>query len=248
MRIAIFSDVHANIDALRTVFAHIDAQSVDALACLGDIVGYGSDPQACATMIRERARWTVLGNHDAAVGGRMNYDYYFSSAREALDLHRELLDEESLKWLSELPMTLREPGIQFTHGRPDNPDAYEYMFNDEHARLLLAAYDTLEKANFIGHSHLTEAYRLEPGAENETQRVTAPQIEIDPGDARYVITVGSVGQPRDNDPRACYVIYDTDAQVVEFFRLNYDVRAAAQRIWDQERLSAEFAKRLYLGV
>lgn len=248
MRIAIFSDVHANIEALRTIFAHIDAQNVDALACLGDIVGYGSDPQACTTLIRERARWTVLGNHDAAVAGRMNYDYYFSSAREALNFHRELLDEENLQWLKELPMVIREQGMQFTHARPDKPEAYEYMFNDEHARLLLEAYDTLEKTNFIGHSHLTEAYRIEPGAEQPTERVTAPQIEIDSGDARYVITVGSVGQPRDNDPRACYVVYDTDEQVVEFFRLTYDVRAAAKRIWAEDRLSAEFAKRLYLGV
>lgn len=247
MRIAIFSDVHANIDALDVVFAHIDAQNVDALACLGDIVGYGGAPQECATRIRERARWTVLGNHDAAVGGRMNYDYYYSAARDALDLHRSQLDEENLKWLSELPMGYREPGMQLTHGRPDVPDSYEYMFNDEHAQLLLDAYDTLENTNFIGHSHLTEAYRLERGADEEAQRVTGSKITIDP-DARYVITVGSVGQPRDHDPRACYVIYDTDAREVEFFRLSYDVQRAAKRIWEQEGLSAEFAKRLYLGI
>lgn len=249
MRIAIFSDVHANIDALETVLGHIDAQNVDALACLGDIVGYGGAPQECTTIIRERARWTVLGNHDAAVGGRMKYDYYYSAARDALDLHRELLDEENLRWLSELPMRVLEPdlGLQLTHGRPDVPDAYEYMFNDEHAQALLDAYDSLQHVNFIGHSHLTEAYRLAPESDEPIQRVTGMQIEIDP-DARYVITVGSVGQPRDHDPRACYVIYDTDARRVEFFRLSYDVTAAAKRIWEQERLSAEFAKRLYLGI
>lgn len=247
MRIAIFSDVHANIDALRAVLSHIEAQRVDALACLGDIVGYGAAPQDCTTLIRELTRWTVLGNHDAAVSGRMNYDYYFSAAREALNLHREQLDDENLQWLADLPMTHRENGLQFTHGRTDDPDAFEYMFNDAHAEQLLAAYDRLETANFIGHSHLTEVYRFERGADNEIQRVTAPRIDIDP-DARYVITVGSVGQPRDNDPRACYVIYDTDAQYVEYFRVSYDVRSAAKRIWGEDRLSAEFAKRLYLGV
>lgn len=247
MRIAIISDVHANIDALRAVFAQIDTQGVDLLACLGDVVGYGGDPQSSCTLIRERAAWTVLGNHDAAVAERMNYDYYYSSARDALDLHRTQLDEENLHWLKNIPWTVRTDGMQLSHGRPDAPEAFEYMFNQTHTQALLEAYEGLEAVNFIGHSHLTHAYRFERGAEAEAQDVSGRVIHLDP-DAKYVITVGSVGQPRDHDPRACYVIYDREAATVEYFRVRYDVRAAAMRIWNQEGLSPEFAKRLYLGV
>lgn len=247
LRIAIFSDVHANVDALGAVLAQIREQNVNVMACLGDVVGYGGDPQTCCTLVRTHARWTVLGNHDAAVAERMNYDYYYSSAREALDLHRSQIDATNLQWLKGLPWQYREPGLLLTHGRPDQPEAFEYMFNTNHARALLEVYDTLEHVNFIGHSHLTHAYRLQLGVEQDIKDVSGSRIQIDP-DAKYVITVGSVGQPRDHDPRACYVIYDTEARTVEFFRVNYDVRAAAMRIWSQERLSPEFAKRLYLGV
>lgn len=247
LRIAIFSDVHANVHALRAVLAHIQEQGVDAMACLGDVVGYGGAPQETCTLVRQAARWTVLGNHDAAVAERMNYDYYYSSARDALDLHRSQLDEENLLWLKHLPWQYREPGLLLTHGRPDAPEAFEYMFNNNHALALLAVYDTLEQVNFIGHSHLTHAYRLKPGADEETKDVSSALITIE-DDAKYVITVGSVGQPRDNDPRSCYVIYDREMKTVEFFRVPYDVRGAAMKIWSEERLSPEFAKRLYLGV
>ena len=247
MRIAIFSDVHANVHALQSVLAHIEHQNVDVMACLGDVVGYGSTPQATCTLVRQSARWTVLGNHDAAVAERMNYDYYYSSARNALDLHRSQLDDANLQWLKDLPWQHREPGLLLTHGRPDAPEAFEYMFNTNHALALLAVYDKLEKGNFIGHSHLTHAYRLKPGADEETKDVSGRLIHIE-DDAKYVITVGSVGQPRDNDPRSCYVIYDRDAKTVEYFRVPYDVRSAATSIWSEERLSPEFAKRLYLGV
>lgn len=247
MRIAIFSDVHANIEALEATLAHIETQHVDTMACLGDVVGYGGAPQACSTLVRAHARWTVLGNHDAAVAERMNYDYYYSSARDALDLHRSQLDEENLQWLKTLPWQYRQPGMLLTHGRPDQPKAFEYMFNTSHAQILLEAYDTLEHVNFIGHSHLTHAYRLERGGAQETKDVSGALIRLDK-EAKYVITVGSVGQPRDHDPRACYVIYDQSAGTVEYFRIRYDVRAAAMRIWSQDRLSPEFAKRLYLGV
>lgn len=247
MRLAIFSDVHANVDALRAVLAALSSQQIDHYACLGDVVGYGGDPDACCTLVREVAAWTVVGNHDAAVAQRMNYDYYYSSARDALDQHREELSEPNLTWLKALPWTVREHDFLLSHGRPDNPQAFEYMFNENHAKILLDAYTSLAPVNFIGHSHLTRSYRLQQGGDREIVDVSSTKIHLDEG-ARYVITVGSVGQPRDHDPRACYVVYDTDARTVEFFRVPYDVRAAALKIWSNSRLSPEFAKRLYLGV
>lgn len=245
MRIAIFSDVHGNIDALEATLAVIQKQGVDAYACLGDMVGYGGDPDACCSRVREVADWTVLGNHDAAVAQRMDYEYYYSSARDALNLHREMLSAENLNWLLGLPMVVRTPQFALCHGRPDRPESFEYMFNDSHARALLEAYDELAQVTFIGHSHLTRAYRLQ--APNDFRDASSRKIHLD-DDAKYVITVGSVGQPRDHDPRACFVIFDTETRYVDFFRVPYDVRAAALRIWTNDRLSPEFAKRLYLGV
>lgn len=247
MRIAIFSDVHANADALRSVLSTLESLQIDHYACLGDIVGYGGDPETCCTLVRGIATWTVLGNHDAAVARRMNYDYYYSSARDALDQHRQELSEPNLQWLKDLPWTVREHDFLFSHGRPDNPQAFEYMFNENHAKALLDSYSSLAPVNFIGHSHLTRAYRLQQGGEREIIDVSSSKITLDEG-ARYVITVGSVGQPRDHDPRACCVVYDTDERTVTFHRVRYDVRAAAMKIWANDKLSPEFAKRLYLGV
>ena len=245
LRIAIFSDVHANIDALATSLALMRDQKVDTYACLGDVVGYGGDPDACCTLVREIAEWTVIGNHDAAVAQRMEYEYYYSSARDALNLHREMLSEENLTWLQSLPMIVWTPEFAFCHGRPDKPEAFEYMFNDGHAQALMDVYSELAPVTFIGHSHLTRAYRLE--APDQIRDVSGRQIHLD-ANAKYVITVGSIGQPRDHDPRACFVVYDTETRTVDFFRTPYDVRAAALRIWTNDRLSPEFAKRLYLGV
>lgn len=247
MRIALISDIHGNIDALDTVLAHIGEQQVDEIACLGDIVGYGGAPKLCCQKVRQHCTRTVLGNHDAAVAGLASYDFYHSAAREALDYHRELLDDEDLDWLKSLPYRIREPGLQLTHGRPDVRDDFAYMFDDQHAIALLQAYDQLEAVNFIGHSHLTAVYRLNPHESPGYERADALHIDLR-SDSKYVITVGSVGQPRDNDARACYVIYDDHAYTVDFFRLDYNVRAAALRIWEQDRLAATFAKRLYLGV
>lgn len=245
VRIAIFSDIHANIDALNATIDVMRDHEVDAYACLGDVVGYGGDPNACCTIVRELAEWTVMGNHDAAVAQKMEYEYYYTSARDALNLHREMLSTENLDWLRALPMFVRTPEFALCHGRPDKPDSFEYMFNDNHARSLLEVYDELAPVTFIGHSHLTRAYRLQGGT--EFRDVSSRQIFLD-RDAKYVITVGSVGQPRDHDPRACFVIFNTKTRYVDFFRVPYDVRSAALRIWSNDRLSPEFAKRLYLGV
>src|SRR5258708_38127990 len=118
MRIGIFSDTHANIEALTSVLGALKAEEVDKLVCLGDTVGYGASPNECCDIVRENAAFTILGNHDAAVAGRMDYSYYYDAARNALDLHASILSSTNMTWLKALPYEVREEHMSFCHGSP----------------------------------------------------------------------------------------------------------------------------------
>ncbi len=243
MRIGIFSDVHANIEALTAVLESFRSERIDRLVCLGDVVGYGASPNECCDLIREVAAFTILGNHDAAVAGRMDYSYYYDAARNALDLHSRQLSPENLEWLKSLPYEVREEHATFCHGSPLNLEEFEYIFSVEQAARCLEIWEQLGIATFIGHSHLCKSFAL---SRDDVYEVVAPKFSIRP-DHRYIISVGSVGQPRDYDNRASYTIYDTDEKVFEFKRVAYDIEAAAQKIFATD-LERNFGNRLFLGV
>lgn len=243
MRIGIFSDVHANLEALTAVRAAMDRLGCDRLICLGDVVGYGASANECCELIREMAEVTLLGNHDAAVAGRMDYSYYYEAARHALDWTREILAPENLAWLEGLPYVHRIEEVGFSHGSPLDPEAYEYIFAEHQARALLPVVDELAPITFIGHSHLCKAFALGDG---EVHDVVAQRFVVRPG-YRYVCSVGSVGQPRDHDNRSCFVTYDTDKRLVQYHRVEYDIAASAQKILDA-KLAPSFGRRLFLGV
>ncbi|HVR02755.1 MAG TPA: metallophosphoesterase family protein, partial [Polyangia bacterium] len=128
MRIGIFSDTHANIEALDAVIKAIDAERVDQYVCLGDTVGYGASPNECCALVRSKAAHTILGNHDAAVAGRMDYSYYYHAARHALDLHARQLKPEHMSWLKQLPYEVRQGEVHFCHGSPLNIEDFDYIF------------------------------------------------------------------------------------------------------------------------
>jgi predicted phosphodiesterase len=249
VKIGIFSDVHANFRALEVVLAFYEQQpDVEFLACLGDTVGYGPAPDACCDAVRDSARFAVLGNHDAAVCGRMDYSYYYPAARNALDEHRAQLKPENLEWLKDLPYSVIKHGICFTHGSPVNEGSFEYVFTIEHAIGLLDHLDRLSDITLMGHSHLTKSFRLPPRELLEpVEELTGTVLDLSRS-GKYVITVGSVGQPRDNDARACCTILDTDARTLTYHRLDYDVYGSAEDIWSREYLAPDFGKRLFLGV
>jgi predicted phosphodiesterase len=249
MRYAIFSDIHGNLEALQQVLAFYREQRVDRWVCLGDLVGYGPKPQACVDLVRSLPGIrVVVGNHDAAVSGKMDYAYYYDAARTALDHHRALLDEPTRAWLRALPFEAREGDVCFTHGSPVNPEAFDYVFNMAQAQSLCVHWSSLARVSFMGHSHLTRSYELGAGGLPEDIReMETDRLELRAG-CRYVVTVGSVGQPRDNDARACCVIYDSDTEVIEWHRLLYPLEATAGSIFLDERLSADFGKRLFLGI
>lgn len=244
MRYAIFSDVHGNIEALDAILDRFDAMGgIDAYYCLGDIVGYGAEPEACCTRIRELCDVTLLGNHDAAVAGRMDYSYYYDAAREALDWCRERLSPTNMEWLSSLPYTHRMDEVELSHGSPYQPEEYDYIFALDQARDLLRLKEDLAPVTFIGHSHLTKVFAL---TKDNALDVVAPRFTLK-DEMRYVITVGSVGQPRDYDPRACAGLYDTETREFQYVRVDYDIESQRQKIL-AAGLAENFGRRLLLGI
>lgn len=244
MRIAIISDIHSNIEALLKVREVIAGLNIDRIICLGDVVGYGASPEECCKVIREMAEVTLLGNHDAAVSGRMDYGAYYEAARQVLDWTIGSLTPESHAWLRSLPYAYRFGDISFTHGSPLRPEAYEYIFALEQLEDLLPRYKELADITFLGHSHMSKIFAL--SEYGEYFEVKDGFVTIQRG-LKYVISVGSVGQPRDYDSRACFTVYDTIKRFAEFHRVEYDISSSAQKIFDAG-LALNFGKRLFLGI
>ena len=245
MRIGIFSDVHANLEALGAVLTAYESENIDRYLCAGDVVGYGANPNECVDIVRRVAEAVVVGNHDAAVAGMMDYSYYYDAARKVLDAHKNALTADNMQWLKDLPYTRRfdEQDIMLCHGSPIDVEEFDYIFLPEQAYALLPYYDSLNHVTFIGHSHLCRVFELGRTTVHEIANKT---FTLAP-DKKYVISVGSVGQPRDYDNRASYTIYDTETQTFYFKRVEYDIETAATKIF-KLGLERNFGNRLFIGV
>ena len=245
MRLGILSDIHANIEALSAVLEAFRHEAIDVYYCLGDTVGYGGSPNECCDIVRELAKVTILGNHDAAVGGRMDYSYYYEAARHALDIHAAMITDENMSWLKGLPYEhmLSEHNVLLCHGSPVRLEEFEYIFAPEQARDCLPIYDRLGHITLIGHSHLCKVFSL---SRTQVEELPSNDFELHP-DRKYIVSVGSVGQPRDFDNRASFTVYDTEAKRFEFKRIEYDIELAADKVL-RARLERNFAHRLFIGV
>ncbi len=245
MRFGIFSDVHANIEALSAVMEALSHERIDRYYCLGDVVGYGASPNECADIVRRVAEVTILGNHDAAVAGRMDYSYYYEAARQALDTHANQLTPDNMAWLKSLPYKheLNDVGLHLCHGSPLRIEEFEYIFAPEQARECLAMWHDLGDLTLIGHSHLCKVFALRAG---EVEELPPRRFTLRKG-WKYIVSVGSVGQPRDYDNRASYTIFDTDKREFEFKRVEYDIESAASKIF-AGNLERNFGHRLFIGV
>lgn len=242
MRTAILTDVHANLEALTACMAAAEAQKAERFVCLGDSVGYGADPNAVCDLLRQKCQFAVLGNHDAAVAGRMDYSYYYAAAREVLDWTALHLSKENLDWLRGLSYQQVEGEVVYGHASPRDPAAFEYVFALEQAEDLVVRSEKLARLNFIGHSHLQRAFLLG----ERVRDVWSERVRIEDG-RTYLCSIGSCGQPRDYDPRACFGIWDDAARVVEYHRVSYDAETTARKILEAG-LSPHFARRLLHGV
>ena len=245
MRLAIFSDVHANLEALSAVMESYRHENIERHYCLGDVVGYGANPNECASIVREVSDVTILGNHDAAVAGRMDYSYYYEAARQALDAHANTLTKENMAWLKSLPYKhmVDDAGLLLCHGSPVRIEEFEYIFAPEQARECLPILEQLGDLTVIGHSHLCKVFALKPGFVEE---LPPTDFTLEPG-FKYIVSVGSVGQPRDYDNRASYTIFDTEDRSFSFKRVEYDIDLAATKIFDSN-LERNFGHRLFIGV
>jgi diadenosine tetraphosphatase ApaH/serine/threonine PP2A family protein phosphatase len=244
MRLGIFSDTHANLEALGAVLECYRSESIDTYYCLGDTVGYGGSPNECADIVRNLASTTILGNHDAAVSGRMDYSYYYEAARHALDVHASLISDENMDWLATLPYEhfVEEANVLLCHGSPVRLEEFEYIFATEQARECLPIYDRLGHLTLIGHSHLCKVFALTP---DYAEELPAQDFTLE-ADKKYIISVGSVGQPRDFCNLASYTIYDSVKKLFQFKRVEYDIELAAEKVM-RAKLHPEFAHRLFIG-
>lgn len=243
MRYAIFSDVHGNLEALAAVLEHYQTLQIDKYFCLGDTVGYGADPNGCCNRVREVAEAAILGNHDAAVAERMDFAFYYDAAKRAILWTIDQLSEENHLWLRSLNYTRQVDDVLLSHGSPRDPESYDYIFSVEQAEQFVDNYDSLSRITFIGHSHLTSSFAIDPEG---AVKLSGPIIDVLPG-KKYIVTVGSVGQPRDYNNRACCIVYDDAAATITYHRVRYDIEVAAQKIFDAD-LAPSFGKRLFLGI
>ncbi|MEW6285194.1 MAG: metallophosphoesterase family protein [Chloroflexota bacterium] len=242
MRVLVISDIHANYTALEAVLK--DAGPVDETWCLGDMVGYGPDPNAVIEEIREIPNLTcILGNHDMAVIGKIPLDVFNTDARRTLEYHERVLTADNMDFLRSLPSNLKVRGeVSIVHGSPRD-SVWEYILNTLSARLNFDHFTT--PWCFVGHSHLQCMFQLNV----DNDRVSLAPIragEHYPLRPRAIINPGSVGQPRDRDPRAAYAIYETDGHVWEPRRVEYDIAEVQQRI-REAKLPEKHAIRLAEG-
>jgi len=242
MRILVISDIHANYTALEAVLK--DAGTVDETWCLGDIVGYGPDPNAVVEEIRDIPNLTcILGNHDMAAVGKIPLEVFNGDARRTLEYHEKVLTASNMEFLRSLPSNLKVRGdVSIVHGSPRD-SVWEYILNTLSARLNFDHFTT--SWCFVGHSHLQCMFQLD----TNTDRVSLAPIragEHYPLRPRAIINPGSVGQPRDRDPRAAYAIYDTDGHIWAPRRVEYNIPEGQQRI-REARLPEKHAIRLAEG-
>ncbi|MBV8082670.1 MAG: metallophosphoesterase family protein [Candidatus Eremiobacteraeota bacterium] len=226
LRYAIVSDIHSNLEALNAVIAQIDAQRADALLCLGDIVGYGPSPNECCDVLRERDVVAIAGNHDEAAVRAAAADRFNPLAREAIDWTRTQLTPQNREFLAGLPRERRVDGFCMVHGAPVRH--FDYIMDVTDAQHAFGR--TAEALTFIGHSHVAEVYYQDPAGRTYQQRLLhGGRINVVP-EFRYIINVGSVGQPRDRNPQASFALYDVAAQTVEVRRVAYDIERVRERM------------------
>jgi predicted phosphodiesterase len=233
VRLAIISDIHSNLEALQSAFKAIERESVDEIICLGDIVGYGANPNECLHLVRERCSTILLGNHDAAAIDLAVANQFTIHARFSAMWTFSALSKQHKTFLQSLPRIQPRGDILFSHASPFEPEEWHYVISDIDTREAFHAFT--ERICFIGHSHIPVIY-------SERGKTTT----VNPK-GRFIVNVGSVGQPRDGNPELSFGIFDADAWSYKNVRVPYDIHAAAEKI-RKEGLPPTLAERLFYGM
>jgi diadenosine tetraphosphatase ApaH/serine/threonine PP2A family protein phosphatase len=240
VRYAVLSDIHGNLEALDAVLGRLASE--DRLLCLGDVVGYGPQPNECVAAIRARAEVCILGNHDVAAIDGYGLKYFNPDARTAIAYTQGILSQDNAAWLDGLAYEHRAPDFLLVHGAP--VDYFTYILDKAAAARAFAASDA--RLIFVGHSHIAEYYERAPqGAIAHRHMQSGGALRLDPA-ARYVLNCGSVGQPRDLNPLASFALYDETAGTVTWERVPYEIAAVRAKI-EAAGLPPNLARRLDEG-
>jgi predicted phosphodiesterase len=225
VRYALISDIHGNLEALEAVIKSIETEKPDRIICLGDIVGYGADPNYCVERIKSLVDIAIVGNHDHAAIGLTSTADFNAYAREAALWTAHILSPENKAYLQSLDYQYQENDLLFVHSTPYHPEMWDYLLSYWEAEWQFTHFE--EKVCFIGHSHIPVEFVAERSS-------------------RRIINIGSVGQPRDEDPRACYYLYNYEQNRGRWIRVEYPFEIAARKILDAG-LPKMLAQRLAWG-
>lgn len=227
MRTAIISDIHANLEALSAVLFDIESLNIDEIICLGDIIGYGPNPNECISLIHKKCPIILMGNHDAAVLDSLSTQNFNINAKFAIEWTDKQLTDESRKILEALPMSKIDGNKTYVHATPYEPRMWYYITSAEEAAFNFQFFDTT--FCFVGHTHIPVIISLD-----NLKNIHVSQDEYldfsKSDDTHYLINVGSVGQPRDRNPNSCYGIIDTEASFFSLRRVEYDVKKCQEKM------------------
>ncbi|MCX6996309.1 MAG: metallophosphoesterase family protein [Kiritimatiellaeota bacterium] len=232
MRYAIFSDVHGNWQAWQAVCADLRAQSADIIVCLGDVIGYGPDPQRVLDDLRRLSGQLLLGNHEAAALGQLDLEIFSPEARRGAEWTATQLDADARMFLGGLPVIIEGDDLLFVHAEPVAPEAWGYVETRADAQLCFLA--TPQRLTFVGHTHVPEVFTLQP--DGRVIQAQPAALTLAAG-ARYLVNVGSVGDPRDGTAQASYGLYDDGAQTLEFRRVAFDLEALTRALQQHPQLA-----------
>ncbi len=242
MRCAVLADIHSNLEAFQAVLGDLEERGgADEIWCLGDIVGYGPDPHECISLLRRHRGACVAGNHDWAAIGKLDTSAFNPEAAAASHWTAGALTKEDAGYLAGLPLTLRQGEFTLVHGSPREP-IWEYVLSTQAAKVNFGCFES--RFCLIGHSHSPLWFELDP--KNSCLLHQLPEQLSLKTESRFIINCGSVGQPRDGDPRASYAIIDTEQETLWHYRIKYDFKVTQEKMLDAD-LPVRLASRLSVG-
>lgn len=225
MKLALISDIHGNLEALTAVLKDINKQQVDKIHCLGDVIGYGSEPAACLQLVNKTCDIKLMGNHEYVILGLESPEKYNHVARISAEWTRNRLTDRDFSLISDFEMDHSLNDLYLVHASPFEPERWRYILSPEEAA---QAFERLERwLCFHGHSHIPLVFSE---VNDKPPRKRVGHSFLPDSENRYLINIGSVGQPRDNDPRACYVTFDMEGGEVTYHRVEYDIETTQNKM------------------